>query len=214
MPSGITAAIYEGKDTSLRDYLIRVGRSMSMAIMQRDDDPGAPVKRREISAYCQTDVDKALAKIDRLLTMTIEEAQIASELSDIERALAIEAAIIKDTVLRERYDAMMREVRAWKPKPKVAYVKEHAIKYLQESIDHDCDDDPAQYYPKPAGLSGAEWLRKARVDAEEELVRAETQLAEEVARVADYNEHIDAFLESLPASQEEDLNVDTEDQAR
>lgn len=50
MPSGMTADIYEGKDVSLRDYLMTVGRGMGFAILQRDDDSSEPVKVTEAEA--------------------------------------------------------------------------------------------------------------------------------------------------------------------
>jgi hypothetical protein len=47
MPTGITAAIYEGKDVSRDEFLMRVARSFTLAIMQREDDPDAPLKHDE-----------------------------------------------------------------------------------------------------------------------------------------------------------------------
>lgn len=100
----------------------------------------------------------------------------------------------------ERYEDMVAQVEAWVPDPKVEYVKEQAIKYLRESIEFDLDKDgnDMRWYPKPVRLTGDAWLEQERARALEDLTRAEKALTEEIARVDDFNEHIDAFLRSPP----------------
>lgn len=204
MPMVITAAIYEGNDVSLRDYLMRVGRSMSMAIMQRDSDQDEPVKPRQESDYARRRVEEHRAELERLGALSVEDAAGAAEREFVEATEFYEKAKAEKAALRRRYEDMLAQVEAWEPDSKVIYVKEHAIKYLRESIEFDCskDGDDMRYYPKPERLSGVDWLAQKIADAQRSLEYAEKQLAEEVARVADFNEHIEAFLRSLPPERE------------
>lgn len=200
MPNGITAAIYEGKDVSLRDYLMRVGRSMSLAIMQREENQDAPVRRREVSQYERDHVTSTRAELVRLRQMTPEQAGAGAEREFIEATASYEKTKADKAALRERYDAMLAEVEAWEPNPKVMYVKEHAIKYLRESMDFDLskDGNDMTYYSRPVRLDGARWLAERTAQAKDAFDRAVVRLDEEIVRVADFNEHIEAFLESLP----------------
>ncbi len=197
MPSGITSDIYNGKDVTLRDFLMTVGRQMSMAIMQRDDDPGESVKLREPSKYERDGLTKAQQKSEKYALMTLQEA--AREASAEYRRLFREhkEAAHKNAELETRYDAMIEKVEGWKPDPIVQYVKDHALKYLRESREFDCgfiyppEPDPADYAPE-------KWLTRKRAEAAANLARRAEEWQEEVARVADFNRHIEAFHRSLP----------------
>lgn len=203
MPMGITAEIYEGKEVTLRDYLMRVGRSMSMAIMQRDSDQDEPVKLRQESEYAHRSVREHRAELTRLQGLSAADAAREAAQEFTEASERYEATKAEKAALRLRYETMLAQVEAWEPDPKVEYVKEHAIKYLRESIDFDCghDGDDMRYYDKPERLDGPAWLAKKLADEARSLEYAEKQLAEEIERVADFNEHITAFLESLPADE-------------
>src|SRR4051794_27715841 len=88
MPSGITAEIYEGKDVSLRDYLMRVGRQMGFAVMQRDSDLDEPVKATEPSSYYERRVPELDARVQELQAMTEAEADVAAHCDFEERHTA------------------------------------------------------------------------------------------------------------------------------
>ena len=200
MPSGITSAIYEGKDVTLRDYLMQVGRSMSMAIMQREDDQDEPVKLRQESKYPRLYVAEHQAELDRLRTMSPSEAEHAARQEFTEATKRYEKTRADKVSLRKRYEDMLSQVEAWEPDPKVAYLKDQAAKYLRESIDFDVgrDGEDMRYYPKPERLTGPVWLKTKVADEERSLERAKKTVVEEIERVADFNGHIEAFLRSLP----------------
>jgi hypothetical protein len=198
MPSGITSKIYDGEDVSLRDYLMTVGRQMSMAIMQRDEGPG-PVKLRKPSTYSLDALEQAILERHRLADLT--EAECADEAAAEflrSREARREYKERKDA-LRARYQAMYEKVEAWEPDPKVEYVKGHALKYLRESIEFDCPEGrdiwpPDQDEPTPWG----KWRDEKIAECERQIERYSEQWDEEVERVNDFNEHILAFHRSLP----------------
>lgn len=76
MSNGITAAIYEGKDVSRDEFLVRVARSFSLAIMQREDDPDAPVRRDKANTeYHDGKIAAAQQLLAELSDMSLDEAQ-------------------------------------------------------------------------------------------------------------------------------------------
>lgn len=209
MPSGITSDIYEDKDVTLRDYLMRVGRGMAFAIMQRDSDQDEPVKRCEPNTkYYDEKEQSAQARIAELTAMTSEEvAQAAREDFERERA-AWEQRKAENAALRARYEAMLAEVEAWEPDPLIAGTKEYALRMLRESIDFDCGrpDEEDRYYPEPTEQEPNEWLRYQLGRAHEDVGYAQKHRADELARAEERNRYIDAFYASLPPA-ESDAHV-------
>jgi hypothetical protein len=201
MPSGITSDIYEGKDVSLRDYLMTVGRQMSMAIMQRDDDPREPVRVRKPSTTYLDWLDEAIQERHRLADMTERDAADAAAEEFAQRREDRRKAEQRSDELEARYDSMIAKVQAWEPEESVAYVKKHALKYLRESKEFDCWSLPQldRMYPIPTEpVPAEEWLATAIADTEDKILRYSELWDEECDRVADFNEHILAFHRSLP----------------
>lgn len=197
MPSGITADIYEGKDVTLRDYLMRVGRGMGYAILQRDDDPSEPVKTTtESSSYYEQRIPELKAQLAALWNLTDDEIAEAARADYQERHDAWERRRTEKAALRERYEDMLAQVEAWEPDPLIASTKEYAIKYLRESIDFDCGGSRFDQEPQPQ--DPADWLAAQKEDVSDSLARAEAHWEEEKERTADRNRHIEAFLRSLP----------------
>jgi hypothetical protein len=200
MPNGYTADIYEGKDITLREYLMKVGRGMSMAIMQRDEALDAPVKLREPSKYSLERLGEALEAKHKLLTMTQADRNSAAAQEWESQKLAHQQAVRNRDGMRKRYQAMIDQVEAWEPVEKVAYVKEHALRYLRESMDFDCPSS-GRVYPEDPGdtWNGYEWFDKELSRLNKDIEYHREAWDEEVERVNDFNEHILAFHESLPS---------------
>lgn len=195
MPNGYTQGIYEGRDVSLREFLMTVGRGMTMAIMQRDEALDQPVKLRKISTYHQERLAEALAEQQRLLAMTFEESHRAARDEFEQRQAEHEEAARKDAELSARYDAMIEQVLGWTPEPEVDYVKTHALRYLRESKEFDCG---SIYPPRPQRLSGSEWRAQKREENDRDIEYHKKEWNDEIERVAGFNERILAFHRSLP----------------
>lgn len=201
MPNGYTAGVQDGTVTDLREFLERVGRGMSMAIMQRDSDPREPVKLREVSKYESERVEKAAAERERYERMTLVEAEREAKAELLEGVRAHNEAVKANKVERDRYDAMIAKVEAWRPDPVVQYVKDKALEWLRESREWDTQEKDVDVYPRlphPADFAPSVWLESKRKHAKEEFDRAVKSYQEEVERVAGFNLHIEAFHRSLP----------------
>jgi hypothetical protein len=199
MPNGYTAAIYEGRDVSLREYLMNVGRSMGFAIMQRDDDPNAPVRLTEPQTKYHDDaIRKAEETLARVSRMTADEAQGAAA-DEYEQAIKHRReAVEQHRILRERYEAMIARVKEWEPEPLIARVKEQAIKYLLESMDFDCHGDLPTFPSEPVPKNGEQWVEGQVAKARREIEYHGQERAREIASTAERNAWISAFLRSLP----------------
>lgn len=201
MPNGYTADIYEGKDVSLADYLMKVGRSMGFAIMQRDDPLDVPVKPvEETNSYRDKAIESAQATLAELKITSVEEASHRAK-TEYEEALFKYQSDREDRLaMRGRYQAMITQVEQWSPDPLVLPVKEQALKYLHESMEHDCGKpgEEMRYYSTPKLLSGEEWIANERYHAKRDIKYHTDERDRELASVSERNLWIKTFLNSLP----------------
>ena len=205
MPSGITGPIYEGQDVSLRDYLMRVGRQMSFAIVQKEDDNDAPVRLTTESTYHAERVAEGEAALAELRAMTPAETFAAAQFDYEKRHKAWEKAVAEKIALRARYEDMLAQVEAWEPDPLIAPTKDSAIRFLRESIDFDCgtEGEELRWNPEPQLVSAPVWHAQRIAEEELWLEDAREQVRKDRVRVADRNRLIEAFLRSLPAEKVE-----------
>lgn len=195
MPSGYTADIYAGKDVTLRDYLMQIGRGMGFAVMQRDSPPDEPIKRVEPSDYHDKRVAEASDRLKWLRGLTPAAAEQAAADDFKEKYDSWRESIAKAEGVRARYEAMLSEVRAWSPPEELAGAKEMAIQQLEQSIDFDCS---MTYITEPLALSGPSWLTSELTRASRDLERAAVSRVEEIKRTAERNRYIDLFYAALP----------------
>lgn len=206
MPNGYTAAIYEGKPVTLRDYLMGIGRGMGFAILQRDADRDDPVKLTEPSTgHAERSLADARTRRRVLEQMTPEDAQAAAYADFKDATARWEADLEKSLAMRARYEDMIAQVEAWRPDPLVEGAKEMALRYLRESADFDCGKpgEEMRYRPKPELLGGRAWLEREIAEAQRSIAHYEKSIAEELERTAERNRYIEAFLSSLPPAERE-----------
>lgn len=196
MPTGLTADIYDGSDTSMRAYLMHIGRHMGFAVMQRDDPRDTPIKR----------VEPHTSYYDESLATNIERRAWLDSLNAKEIAGAAQRAYEDDhgawfkrraekAELQKRYEQMIRQVEAWEPGELLQGVKDLALEQLRQSIDFDCGGtyDTAPEQPDPYV-----WLSREIAACDKAVQRAHEGIAEEIARTAERNRYIDAFYAALP----------------
>lgn len=201
MPNGFTADLYEGKDTSLRSYLMGVARGMGYSIMQRDDAPDAPVREVTASDYNRRRADELRAELAEIEGLSVADAWDRYKREREEAGARRDESVRGRREMRERYLAMLAEVEAWQPDPLIASTKTYALKYLHESMEFDCgpEGQEARYWPMPEHHnSGADYITARRRALQEQIDRAEKVQAEEEERTRDRNRHIRALHASLP----------------
>jgi len=139
MPTGYTAALYEGKAQTFEDFTLNAARAMGAAVMERDDAPG-PIKGEAAkSSYYETAHEGAVAKLAELADVTLFEWAQREKAGREEEERLDRERDARVAVIRARYEAMLAEVEAWNP-PTSEHenLKKFMRDQLEESIKFDC----------------------------------------------------------------------------
>lgn len=195
MPNGFTQDIYSGKNVSLRDYLMGVGRGMTFSIMQRDEGSG-PVKLVEQKdSYHTKALNDAANRLAILEKMTSQEIEIYCETEYKEEYSRWKKYKEDREAVQSRYEYMLAQVEAWNCPPILATTKETAIKYLKESLEFDCG---YQGSPPINDLVPGDWHSEQIKQAKNDIEYHRLEEAKETANRKERNMYIKTFLDSLP----------------
>lgn len=75
MPSGYTSDIYEGKDISGKDFILKCARAFGATIMMRDEPLDKEIPVFEPSTYYIEVLEKAKNELEKYKKMSTEEAE-------------------------------------------------------------------------------------------------------------------------------------------
>lgn len=192
MPTGYTARLYEDKPTSFAEFVATCAHAFFYDSMTdsgqlpqvRDDDPGR---------HHREELAKAKAAQKKLNTMT--DAQIRKAADDeYEERCAAEQKSYEDTeAKRERYEAMLDQVKAWKPPTaKHANLKKFMVEQLESSIQFDCHPLDVVDPKTPE-----QWVAAQQKSINWRLEYHAEELEKELERDAANREWIDALADSL-----------------
>ena len=145
MPTGYTAKLARGDDQSVADFIKECGRGMGFMILMRDDpmDAELPEKWEPSDRH-----DKQIVELQErkshlnglhgeALIKAYDEFYASEENSRERRIEELQKQ-------RERYEAMLKSVKAWDPAhPVMKSTRSFAIEQLEKSIDWDCNYTPA-----------------------------------------------------------------------
>lgn len=191
MPSGITADVYDGKINTAQQFFERVARSMTDFIHMRDESYDIPLTKRDVAGYYGKSVVEKQKELDDFLELDMEELNKMYR-EDQERIVEMRKEVVaKNDRVAERYDSMIAQVEAYDVPDEIAYAKEYALKYLQESRDFDVSDDPAKYYQDTGDFDT--WFAAKRGALTQTLMYATRSYAEHLERDAEFNAKIDAW---------------------
>jgi ABC-type cobalt transport system substrate-binding protein len=195
MPTGYTAALYEGKPTTFEEFTLNAARAMGAAIMQRDDAPGPIKEASEASSYHKAALENANSKLTMLINLSVVEWTQREKDQREENDRQDREAEAKVAAIQERYEAMLIQVEDWQP-PTGEHegLKKFMRDQLVESIEWDCRIAPRPERPAadPVAFAKAEIARAAR-DVE---YHAE-KLAEDEERAASRNKWVRDLKASL-----------------
>lgn len=201
MPTGYTAPVQEGEITTLRDYALRCARAFGATILMRDEPLDVQIPEKfEPSDYYAKNIDTAKLEIQRLESLTLEEAAAEAQKQFDEATEYRAKRITTRRLQRKRYETMLAAVRAWDAPETHVELKGFMTRQLEESIRFDCgatDDEDEAYYPVPVLKSPEHWKAEALARAHEDLARHIKENAEEVARTEGRNKWIADLRASL-----------------
>lgn len=191
MPSGYTSDIYEG-DENLKKYVTKVARSMTDFIHMRDERMDAPLTRRSWSSFDADYLRQADAALNEFLEMNDDERHDLYEHETAEAAERIEASNKRAAELDARYARMIERVKNLDWPSEIAYAKDYAIKYLEESRDFDVyTQEP---YVKP---TFDDWLAKKTQHLSDTYTRAVKRDIEAKQRDTEFNAKIEVWLDFI-----------------
>ena len=194
MPTGYTLDLYDGKDITFEEFVLKCARAFGALIDMRDEPMDAPIPDRfEPSDYHLKELEKAKRRLKEIRTWNEEKAEQEAERAYREALKEREEFIKKNKLIRKRYEDMLSKVQKWKP-PTIehASLKQFMIQQLLESIEFDC------FVPEmPQRLSGEEYREQQIKKALSDIEYHEKEYAEEVNRVYEKNKWLLSLRESL-----------------
>jgi polyhydroxyalkanoate synthesis regulator phasin len=195
MPSGYTSPIYEGKNISAKEYILRCARAFGATIMMRDEPLDAEIPVFEPDTYHLEQVEELKKELQKYKEMTLEEAQKILDEEYGATVKRIKTTIEKKNELKQRYMKILNEVKTWTP-PTSEHIrlKEFAIEQLEQSIDWDCD---TSYLQIPEKETPEEWLKRKISKIEWDIAYHTKKWVEEVQRTKERNEWIKQLKDSL-----------------
>lgn len=196
MPTGYTSKLYEGEPQTFPEFALSCARAFGALITMRDDAMDAPIPDEfQPSSYHQERLAEAEARLVELERLDIRECA-ARSLAEYEQAQkARDDSAQKKAELKARYEAMLRDVQAWRPPtPEHIEMKKFMAQQLTESIDFDCSMD---FWPEVEHLSPEVWRERKIGKARDDIAYHGQHHREEVERAESRTAWVQALRASL-----------------
>lgn len=192
MATGYTYDVREGKETTLRAFVLRCASvtdiPLDIAIQAAEEE-----ERQDILRY-QKYVDDARATVAAASAMTLADAEVGAE-KDYRFAVQTHLdAIARNSEQQARYAAMEAKVEAWQAPAVIADLKEFMLDQLRESAEH---DNVLRLYDEPKLLTPEQWLQNRKYLAARTLEFAIKDL-ENLIKRSNRAERLRALRASLP----------------
>lgn len=193
MPSGYTAALYEGEQ-GFKDFVLTTARGMGALIHMRDTSLDAEITMPEVSDYHSKGLDKARADLKRYEKMDDAEWESLRDEEYEESKQRWNEVEAKRVAREERYNTMLAKVQAWEPPtPDHENFKKYMIDQINESRRFDCSSLHRPY------LLPVEDFKQHKIDKVVRDINYHAEkMVEEYDRVKERREWIKALLDSLP----------------
>lgn len=194
MPTGYTYEIEKG--ITFQTFAMNCACAFGALISMRDAPTGAEIPEElKPSTYHSEAIEKLNERLKVLDAMTEIEADTEAEeeyRKEVERNAKYVAG---KEELRKKYQAMLADVRAWKPPtPDHVELKNFMESQIVDSIKWDCIGGELS---KPKRLAGDKWLQSAKLKALKDLAYNEEENNKEIERVDQRNAWIKALRQSL-----------------
>lgn len=192
MATGYTYPVKNGEITELNEFVLSCARAMGPFIMQRDDPHSDLPKKIEERSYAQQSLDEYTAQRNEWINLTDDQrydlyVEYAKETVKSNAETMREAAVV-----RERYENMLAQVRAWRVTDEVLEpLRNFMIQQLEDSLEWDAKP----YTSEIKSLN--EWVND-KYDLLDRMVKTyEGEVAKEKARVEFQHQYTEALYKSL-----------------
>lgn len=197
MPTGYTSIIEDHDDATFEQYLWRCARAFGAFIMQRDDglDAAVPLERKP-DGYHEKYANECRERLRTAEGLTLDGAALAMKAENEQLLRFHEEAETERKKKCAQYDRMRAKVLKWKPPtPEHDSLKKFMLEQLDTGYPDYMrkSDEPPRLATDPAA-----WREKTIESARENLTRAETRVAEELARCKEATAWIQALNKQTP----------------
>ena len=196
MPTGYTADVAKRDDMTFNEFIMNCARAFGALVLMRDDPADAPIPDEfKPSDYHEKEILRLEQELRAVSVLTNEAA--------LDRAKAENNSTVEQhrqyrsdrAQQRERYENMLRHVRAWKPPtPEHNGLKRFMIEQLVESIKFDCGIYHEDLVPP---VNGEQWRADKLASITKSLAYHRKENAEEIKRTRERNEWVRALRKSL-----------------
>jgi len=115
MPTGYTLDLYDGKDITFEEFVLKCARAFGALIDMRDEPMDAPIPERfEPSDYHLKELEIAKKRLKEIKKWNEERAEQEAERAYQEALKRREEFIKKNKLIRKRYEDMLSKVQKWK----------------------------------------------------------------------------------------------------
>jgi len=191
MPTGYTSDIEDG--ITFNEFIMNCARAFGACISLRDSNDPIPEKF-EVGTYEANAIVEAKARLKMLNKIDPATLAEAAELYNEKNIHQHWDSLAKDTSRRDAYEAMLKQVKAWKPPTKEHKgLKEFMVEQINSSIEWDCNHERSM----PEVLTPKRYLELELDRAKCNVEYFTKSLKEEKARVASRNKWIKALRDSI-----------------
>lgn len=194
MPTGYTYKVAEGKET-FPEFVWRCARAFD-ALVDLKEDLNAPIPEKlETDTHSRDRLNDARRKLCELRRSPQREVRLAYAVYVSEYWRCTERSAEEDARKRRNYEAMLEQVRHWKPPTKKhRWLRDFMREQLQESVCFDC---PKSTDMTPM-LSYAAWKEWRNSMAVSDVKYWASRWREDQRRTAERNKWLAALRKSVP----------------
>lgn len=196
MPSGYTEGVSSGKITDFREYALMCARAFGACVMLRDEPLSSEIPEFTDDAHYRDSLESARSKLATFLAATEEELRAQHQSEQEENEKAAQESRNRERQIRERYEAMLVQARAYRPP--TSEHEEYAkflVSQLEESLKWDCGGE--SYYQSFSPVPFEQWKDAKLVELDNRVTYYEKNWREEQERVAARNRWVRQLKESL-----------------
>lgn len=193
MPSGYTAALYDGEQ-DFKDFVLTTARGMGALIHMRDSSFDSEITMPEVSTYHRERLQESQDALAAFEAYDFDDWKAARD-AEYEESLARWEEIEEVyQARRARYEDMLDKVWSWHP-PTNDHVsfKQYMVDQLIESKKFDCTS-----FPRPERKTVEDYKDAKMARALRDVSYHSEQLNNEITRVNERRKWIQQLLDSLP----------------
>lgn len=141
MPTRYTSDIYNGKELTGKEFIMKCARAFGALVEMRDDSLDAPIPEEfKPSDYHLKSLEESKSQLAKIQNIDMEEIQSLIDKEYEEKIKYYENTLLENKKMKSRYLNTLSQVLEWQPPtPDHRSLKEFAVEQLKSSINFDCE---------------------------------------------------------------------------